>query len=218
MPPGKSRSLLHFVVLGPRVDATTSAAERAAVEATATASPTAPDISGLTTAEICSIRNFDVACADGQPASTTTGADEGGAEGGRGCAGAGAQTGEGRDRLGLRRGREDDRPAARATWKRPHDLAGNHAGVPRPDRVLRQGQFGFNAFEIVAADAMEQAKAADRARARGASGPAARHPDRGQEQLRHLRHGRRPTAASRSRDSSRRATRSRWPGCARRAP
>src|SRR5262249_57363483 len=33
-----------------------------------------------------------------------------------------------------------------------------------------QGQFGFNAYEIVAADAIEQAKAADAARKKGASG------------------------------------------------
>src|SRR5688572_4250003 len=60
IPPGKSRSLLHFIVLGPRVDATTSAGERAEIEATANSLVTAPDISGLTTAEICTIRNFDV--------------------------------------------------------------------------------------------------------------------------------------------------------------
>ena len=34
-----------------------------------------------------------------------------------------------------------------------------------------KGQFGFNAFEIVAADAMEQAKTADHERSRGATGP-----------------------------------------------
>ena len=60
IPPGKSRSLLHFIVLGPRVDTATSAAERAKIEATANTLVTAPDISGLTTAEICTIRNFDV--------------------------------------------------------------------------------------------------------------------------------------------------------------
>src|SRR5687768_6819946 len=60
IPPGKSRSLLHFIVLGPRVDATTSAAGRAEIEATANSLVTAPDISGLTTAEICTVRNFNV--------------------------------------------------------------------------------------------------------------------------------------------------------------
>ena len=34
-----------------------------------------------------------------------------------------------------------------------------------------KGQFGFNAYEIVAADAMRQARAADRARRMGATGP-----------------------------------------------
>jgi amidase len=37
--------------------------------------------------------------------------------------------------------------------------------------VYDRGQFGFNAFEIIAADAMEQAKAADHERSRGATGP-----------------------------------------------
>src|SRR5688572_7244869 len=60
IPPGKSRSLLHFIVLGPRVDATTSAGERAEIEAAANTLVNAPDISGLTTAEVCTIRNFNV--------------------------------------------------------------------------------------------------------------------------------------------------------------
>ena len=37
--------------------------------------------------------------------------------------------------------------------------------------VYDQGQFGFHAFEILAEDAMKQARAADQARARGAHGP-----------------------------------------------
>ena len=61
IPPGKSRSLLHFIVLGPRVDATTSNGERAEIEATANNLVNAPDINGLTTAEVCTIRNFNVA-------------------------------------------------------------------------------------------------------------------------------------------------------------
>ena len=44
IPAGKSRSLLHFVVLGPRVDETTSAGERAEIEATAKNLVNAPDI------------------------------------------------------------------------------------------------------------------------------------------------------------------------------
>ena len=115
IPPGKSRSLLHFIVLGPRVDATTSAAERAEIEATANNLVDAPDISGLTTAEICTIRNFDVDALSAAGFDYDSVQTRARLEGGRGCAGAGAQTGEG-PALGLRRGREDRRSAARATW------------------------------------------------------------------------------------------------------
>src|SRR5207247_6380278 len=59
--PGQARSVLHFVVLGQRVNASTSASVRAAVEATATALAAAPEIADLTLAEICSIHNFSVA-------------------------------------------------------------------------------------------------------------------------------------------------------------
>ncbi|MBN8478670.1 MAG: Ig-like domain repeat protein, partial [Burkholderiales bacterium] len=60
LPPGESRSVLHFLVLGARVNTTTSASVRAAVEATAAALVSAPAISDLSTAEICSIANFDL--------------------------------------------------------------------------------------------------------------------------------------------------------------
>ena len=59
--PGKTRSLLHFVVLGQMVTATSSAGVRAAVEATANSLASAPEISDLTLAEVCSIDNFNVA-------------------------------------------------------------------------------------------------------------------------------------------------------------
>src|SRR5262249_25658699 len=59
--PGKTRSLLHFVVLGQMVNAASSAGVRAAVETTATALAAAPEIGDLTAGEICSIDNFNVA-------------------------------------------------------------------------------------------------------------------------------------------------------------
>jgi amidase len=170
IPPGKSRSLLHFIVLGPRVDATTSAAERAEIEATANDLVTAPDISGLTTAEICTIRNFNV------DALSAAGFDY--------------------DRCRRGRGSKVDL-VAQAPVPKPakarlsdYDVVEKTVGELRSDlehgrttseEITRayldriayydKGQFGFNAFEIVAADAMKQARAADRARARGASGP-----------------------------------------------
>ena len=170
IPPGKSRSLLHFIVLGPRVDATTSAAERAEIETTANTLVTAPDLSGLTTAEVCTIRNFDVA------ALTAAGFDYERCRRGRGSkvdvvaqapvpkpAKAGRSDYDvvektvGQLRRDLERGRTTSQEITRAYL----------------DRIAYydKGQFGFNAFEIVAADAMKQARAADRARARGASGP-----------------------------------------------
>ena len=60
IPPGKSRSLLHFIVLGPRVTSATIASERAEVELTANQLVAAPDLTGLTRAEVCTIRNFSV--------------------------------------------------------------------------------------------------------------------------------------------------------------
>ena len=171
IPPGKSRSLLHFVVLGPRVDATTSAGERAEIEATANTLVNAPDIGGLTTAEICTIRNFNV------DALSAAGFDY--------------------DRCTRGRGPKVDVVAqapvpkpAKPKTKSDYDVVEKTVGELRRDMELGRttsqeitrayldriafydkGQFGFNAYEIVAADAMEQARAADRARARGAKGP-----------------------------------------------
>ena len=60
LPPAKSKSLLHFVVLGQRVTTATSANVRAAVEATATRLVAVPEIRDLTMAEICPIANFNL--------------------------------------------------------------------------------------------------------------------------------------------------------------
>ena len=54
--------------------------------------------------------------------------------------------------------------------------------------VYDRGQFGFNAYEYVATDAMAQAQAADAAPSGWKEGSAARHPDRHQESLRHQGH------------------------------
>jgi len=163
--PGTTKSLLHFVVLGPMVTAATSAGVRAAVEATAGALAQAPDVSGLTAAEICSIHNFDLSTAtDGLSHDA--------------CAKAGAVM-------------QAPAPAARkAITASPYDVVGKtiaqlradmEAGVTTSRQITRayldriavydRGQFGFNAYEHVAVDAMAQARAADEARAAGRRGP-----------------------------------------------
>ena len=113
--PRKSQSLLHFIVLGRRVDASSSAAERAAVEATATSLASNPQIGDLSTAEICSIANFDIAALSIPGFDHASCADP---KDGRGRAAACAAPEEGQNCRQVRRRREDDRPVARATWKR----------------------------------------------------------------------------------------------------
>ena len=167
--PGKTRSLLHFVVLGPRVTTATSGAVRAEVEATATGLAAAPDIGDLTTAEICSIDNFDIRpmTIPGFRYSSCT-------RPGR--------------RLVIVQPEvpEADKPETSSRY----DVVGKTIGQLRRDMerglttsaqitrayldriaVYDQGQFGFNAYEYVATDAMKQARAADLARASGKKGP-----------------------------------------------
>ena len=169
--PGKSKSLLHFVVLGQRVTAATSAGVRAAVEATATSLATAPEISDLTTAELCSIDNFNIA------SMTISGFNYAScsSRGTRRSIGPPAATGATRNRTqdqrSAERGREDDRPAARRHGVRRHDLEEITRAYLDRIEFYDQGQFGFHAYEIVATDAMAQAKAADAARKKGKKGP-----------------------------------------------
>ena len=166
--PGTSRSLLHFVVLGRRVDEATSAAERATVEATAAMLAANPAIGDLSTAEICSVANFDIA----------------------------ALSIPGFDHASCR----DRKMALVAQPPVPHQKKGKtaikydvvektvaelradlEAGLVTSEAITRayldriefydEGQLGFHAYEIVAADAIAQAKAADKARRNGASGP-----------------------------------------------
>jgi amidase len=165
IPAGKSRSLLHYVVLGHRVTSTSSAAERASVQATASTLATTPDVTGLSTAQICSIDNFDIAS---QTISGFSYAD---------CAGVGTV-----GQLPV----PDARPAVTSS---PYDVVGTtidqeqadmESGKTTSQKITRayldriavydQGQLGFNSFEYVAKDAMAQAKAADDARAAGKTG------------------------------------------------
>ena len=172
--PGATKSLLHFVVLGQRVTTATSDAERLKVEATATTLAATPEIGDLTPAEVCSIENFS-----GLPC--TPGGDDP-AHSGPGRAARGHD-------LGLRRGREDDRPDARRHGVGSDHLAGDHARLPRPDRGLRQGPVRLQRVRD-RRFGRDRAGAQGRRGARGGQALArARHPDRGQEPLRHLRHG-----------------------------
>jgi amidase len=168
IPPRTSRSLLHFIVLGRMVNDATSAAERAAVEATATDLAANPPLGGLSTAEICSVANFDIA------ALSIPGFDV--------------------DSCAHRRTAVVAQPPVPHTKKGKtaikYDVvektigqlrADMEAGLVTSEEITRayldrvefydQGQLGFHAFSIVARDAIAQAKAADRARRRGASGP-----------------------------------------------
>jgi amidase len=160
LPPGKSRSLLHFIVLGQRVNASSSASVRAAVEATATTLAASPDLAGLTPGEICTIANFDTA---------------------KPC----AATGQKVDVVA-----QPAAPPLKSTRTVKYEVfektigqlrADLEAGVTTSQEITRayldriesydRGQFGFHAYEIVAADAMTQARAADAARKAGRKGP-----------------------------------------------
>jgi amidase len=161
LPPGKSRSLLHFIVLGQRVNAASSAGVRAALEATAAALAASPELGGLTPGEICTIANFDTA---------------------KQC----TATGETTDVVA-----QPAAPAAKpARTRARYDVvektigqlrADMEAGITMSQEITRayldrievydKGQFGFHAYEIVAADAMAQAQAADAARKAGRRGP-----------------------------------------------
>ncbi|MEZ5292494.1 MAG: amidase family protein [Vicinamibacterales bacterium] len=165
LPPRTSRSLLHFVVIGRPVDDASSAAERAAVEAVAADLAANPPIADLSTAEICSVSNFDLSAV----ASATFHVNR--------CRGRGVvpQPPAPHQTRGHTSVKYDvfektigelqaDMEAGRAT----------SAEITRAylDRIAAydRGQLGFHAFEIVAPDALRQANAADRARRRGARG------------------------------------------------
>ena len=170
--PGATRSLLHFIVLGQRVNASSSAGVRAAVEGTATGLATAPEISDLSVAEICSIDNFDVA----------------------------ALTANGFNYAACTPTKHNQNVLAVAQAPVPpekkfptppvkYDVVGKtiaqlradmESGVVTSEKITRAyldriaaydtGQFGFHSYEIVATNAIDQARAADAARKAGASG------------------------------------------------
>jgi amidase len=157
--PGRSQSLLHFVVLGGQVNAATSAGIRAAVEATASRLAATPEIGDLTPLEICSIANFNIhaSCDAGkivrvpQPQPPK------------------AKKPETISKYDV---------VEKTIFKLRMDM---ESGVTTSQEITQayldrtdfydKGQFGFHSYEIVAADAMKQAKAADEARKAGKKGP-----------------------------------------------
>ena len=209
LPPGKSRSLLHFIVLGQRVNAASSAGVRAALEATAAALAASPELGGLTPGEICTIANFDTPQSNARPPVR-------------------------RPMLWLnrpRRRRSQRAPGQDTTWsrRRSASCAPTWRPASRPRRRSRARISTGSRSTTRASSASTRTRSSPptrwrrpgpptRARAGGPKRAAAGHPDRRQEQLRHARTWRRPTAASRSRTSGPRRTPSRWQGCAKRAP
>ncbi len=170
--PGATRSLLHFIVLGPRVNATTSASIRATVEATAATLATAPQISDLTVGQICSIDNFSIA------ALTANGFNY------ANC------TPTLRNLKTLQVVQAPVPPQRIPTTSVSYDVVGKTIQELRADmqsgRTTAQeitqayldriaaydvGQFGFHSYEVVSSSAIQQAKAADAARRKGADGP-----------------------------------------------
>ncbi len=202
--PGATKSLLHYVVLGQRVTTATSAAERLKVETTASTLAATPELADLTPAQLCSIDNFTrrrlLRAASAaiprdrrSPAApkpvTTSGYDV-------------VEKTIGQMRADMESGLTTSQKITRAYLDR---IA-----------VYDQGQFGFNAYEIVASDAMAQARPPTRRAPRASARPSSASRSRSRTSTT-PRTWRPPTAASPSPASGRRRTPSRSPSCARRA-
>jgi amidase len=164
--PGETRSLVTFVAAGARTDA--PAAELASVRGVVAGLAAAPELDDLSTGELCAIANWPLAglgvpgfdpadCADAVPSQIPT----------------------------------SEAPAAAAPkTSSPYDVTGKSltqlqadmaSGATTSEQITRAyldriaaydvGQFGFKSFITVARDAMDQARAADAARAAGKRSP-----------------------------------------------
>jgi amidase len=158
--PGETRSIAHFVVIGLRDTAQTGGAQIAAVTSAASSLASAPDFSGVSNADLCTLANWNLAAIDaGLPAVCAT--------------------------------TQAPQPAAPVVEKTPvtsspYDVVGKtltelqadmRAGRTTSQEIVRayldriaaydQGQRGLHSFIHVAEDAMDQARAADVARAKG---------------------------------------------------
>jgi amidase len=162
--PGETRTLARYFVAGRRETAGTPGASVTLVSDAADDLATAPDVSGMTTAQVCALANWDV--------SAIPGFDD------TDCS--------------LVRPIKVDPPhqAFEPTTSSPYDVVGKsltqlqadmNAGVTTSEEITRAyldrigaydtGQFGFHAFIHVAEDPMAQAKAADAARVAGKRSP-----------------------------------------------
>jgi amidase len=181
--PGQSRSLLHFVVLGRMVTAATSDAERTSVETMATALANAPEVGDLTVPEVCSISNFSVAALTARGFNYAHCRVRYPEEGARND-----NDDHDSDVLTVPQPPVPKHPKPmtdveyNVVGKTIQRLRGDmESGVTTSAEITRayldriefydKGQFGFHAFEIVAKNAMQQARAADEARRHGAHGP-----------------------------------------------
>jgi amidase len=158
--PGETRSLVQFVVIGLRDTAGTAGAQIQAVQTAAVDLAADPNLDGLSTAEICTIANWDLAVIDAAlPAVCET-----------------VQPPQ----------PEAASVAPEPTTSSPYDVVGKtltelqadmRAGRTTSQEITRayldriaaydRGQRGLHAFIHVAEDAMEQARKADVARAQG---------------------------------------------------
>jgi amidase len=176
--PGQSRSVLHFVVLGQMVTSATSVAVRASVEAVATELAAAPELRDLTLAEVCSIDNFSVQALTAHGFNFDDCSRHPGDE----------DRGDDDHTLTVPQPPVPKQPEPRTSVS--YNVVGKTIQQLRADmesgattsaeitrayldriHVYDQGQLGFHAFEIVAENAMEQARAADTARRHGARAP-----------------------------------------------
>lgn len=174
--PGESRSVVHFVVTGlsetsgaPDGSGVPAAGSQvAAVEAKAAELTAAPDLAGMTVPEICSLANYDVSALPGFDASDCDGLS-------------------GEPLAGAVRGAV---AAPEVKTTSPYDVVGKsitdlvadmESGTTNAQQIVRayldriaaydQGPLGLHSVLAVAPDAMQQARAADRAREAGDDRP-----------------------------------------------
>lgn len=159
--PGQTKSLLRYVVGGIAETSATAGTQVPAVRAAAVALAAAPDTTGLSAADLCTISNYNAPTLPGYDATACRALPVAAVE-----------------------------PDAQApVTTSPYDVvdksitqlqADMEAGVTTSQQITRayldriaaydQGPFGFHAYITVAKDAMAQAKAADDARAAGTRG------------------------------------------------